>query len=122
VTPQVTGRVVIAASVPRFSAGILRVRLEDVSYADARATVLAQIELPGIAHDPSALTDAETGTVVSFSLTPSRDIEPDHDYSVRASLERGGDRESGRDQWQSDRSYPVLTRGFGSDVTVTIVA
>jgi hypothetical protein len=112
---------VIASSVPAFSAGVVRVRLEDVSYADRRATIVAEASVPGVAHDPATADRVPQGpgTVVPFSLTPSRDIESDHDYSVRAWLDRAG-RSPDSAELHSDRTYPVLTRGFGSDVTVVL--
>ena len=119
--PQVTGRVVIASSVPAFSAGVVRVRLEDVSYADRRATIVAEASVPGVSHDPSTVDRVQegAGTLVPFSLTPSRDIESDHDYAVRAWLDRAG-RPPDSAELRSDRSYPVLTRGLGSDVTIVL--
>ena len=114
----VTGRVVIAASVRPFAAGVLHVRLEDVSYADAAAPLVAEAVIPGIAHDPARTGDGKT--VVGFRLTPSGEIDPERDYSVRVWLDRDGDGQPGSgDEW-SDQAYRVLTRGFGTDVTVAL--
>jgi len=117
---MLTGRVVISASVSRFSAGVLHVRLEDVSYADERATVIAETAIAGIAHDPSVAGRSEPETIVPFSLTLSSGIDPDRDYSVRAWLDRDGDGRPGSSDLWSDQSYRVLTRGSGSDVTMAL--
>lgn len=119
---QITGRVVISPFVPRLTGGVVRIELEQVNYADARATVVARTAVSGIEHDPG---DAEgrgdgMGTVIPFTLTVSGAIEPGYDYSIRAWLDREGDLRPGRHHARSDRSYPVLTRGFGSDVTVRL--
>lgn len=124
-TPPVTGRVVIAASVPGFVAGALHVQLEDVSQIDARAKVIARTDVDGITHEPANLRNAESdtlpaGTVVPFTLIPSTAIEAERSYTVRARLDRGRFSDSGPAQIWSDQSYPVLTRGFGSDVTIVL--
>jgi hypothetical protein len=118
VTPVVTGRVVITASVTAFAAGVVHVRLEDVSYADAAAPVVAETVVSGVSHDPAR--SAERSTVVAFRLAPAGEIDPEHDYSVRVWLDRDGDGQpSSGDIW-SDQAYPVLTRGFGTEVTVVL--
>ena len=109
----------IAASVSRFVGGVIHVRLEDVSYADKPATVVAETVIRGIAHDP-ARPESRSGTVLPFSLDPTTDIIADHDYAVRAWLNPDGDEQAGVGTVWSDESYRVLTRGFGSDVTVKL--
>lgn len=113
-----TGRIVIAASVRRFTAGSVNVQLEDVSYADAAAPIVARTVIPGIAHDPGR--GSEGTTIVGFSLTPSGPIDPEHDYAVRAWLDRDGDGQPGSGDVWSDQACRVLTRGFGTEVTITL--
>jgi hypothetical protein len=125
VKPRVTGRVVIATSVPGFVAGALHVQLEDVSAIDAPARVVARMDVDGITHEPARLRNAKSdtdpaGTVVTFTLIPSTAIEAEHSYSVRVRLDRGRGGDPGPDHVWSDQSYPVLTRGFGSDVTIVL--
>jgi uncharacterized lipoprotein YbaY len=121
VKPTLVGRVVIPGSVPAFSSGTLQVWLEDVSYADRAATVVAEATISGVSHVPArvAAGDREE-TVVRFSLVPSQEIDPTRDYSVRATLTvpAGVSQEGLR--MDSDQSYPVLTRGFGAEVTVVL--
>lgn len=115
--PVVTGRVVIAASVGAFPAGAVHVRLEDVSYADAAAPLVAETVISGVAHDP---TPTGASTVVAFRMAPFGRIDPEHDYAVRVWLDRDGDGQPGSGDLWSDETRPVLTRGFGTDVTVLI--
>lgn len=113
----ISGRVVIAASVPPFTAGVVHVRLEDVSNADARASLIAEAVIPDVSHDPAT---HEGPTVVMFRLTAPDVLAADRDFSVRVWVDCDGDgRPSSRDVW-SDQAYRVLTRGFGTDVTVTV--
>jgi hypothetical protein len=113
----VSGRVVIGASVAPFTSGVVHVRLEDVSFADKRASLVGEAVIRGITHDPRRSAGS---TVVAFRVTPDRAIEDDHDYSVRVWLDCDGDgKPSSHDVW-SGQACPVLTRGFGSDVTVTV--
>jgi len=117
----VSGRVVIPASVPAFSAGTLRVWLEDVSYADRAAVVVAGATIAGVSHAPQPVGQEHRGTtVIAFGLQPTHDLDPASDYSVRVSLDVPAG--AGRDALvvENDRSYPVLTRGHGSDVTVVL--
>ena len=119
--PRLAGRVVIPPSVPPFSAGTLQVWLEDVSYADRAAVVVAETTVADVTHAPGPAASAdEEGTVIDFSLEPLREIEPTADYSVRVSLDALAG--SGNDAlaMDSDRTYPVLTRGHGAEVTVVL--
>ena len=91
-------------------------QLEDVSYADRPSVVVAETTVSGVNHDPAR----PDGTTVSFSLSPSRDIDPAADYSVRASLIQGDADDRAAVQIHTDQTYPVLTRGFGNDVTIVL--
>jgi hypothetical protein len=95
----------------------VHVRLEKMSFADGRASLVGEAVIRGITHDPRL---SEGGTEVAFRIAPDRAIQDDHDYSVRVWLDCDGDgKPSSYDVW-SDQTYPVLTRGFGTDVTVTV--
>jgi uncharacterized lipoprotein YbaY len=118
VIPVVTGRVVITASVTAFAGGEVHVRLEDVSYADAAAPLVAETVVSAVTHDPAR--SAEGSTVVAFRLAPSGEIDPQHDYAVRVWLDHDGDGQPSTGDMWSDQAYPVLTRGFGTEVTVVL--
>lgn len=85
---------------------VFEATLEDVSRADAPATVLgrARIEHPGqppirfhIAYDPAR-------------------IDARHSYTVRGRVTLDGEL-----LFTTDRSYPVLTRGAGRNVALTLI-
>jgi len=118
VNAVVTGQVVIAASVAAFAAGVLHVRLEDVSYADAGATQVAETIVSEVTHDPARSGDGQT--VIAFRIAVADEIDPGHDYSVRVWLDRDGDGKPGTGDLWSDQAYPVLTRGFGTEVTIAL--
>jgi hypothetical protein len=118
VIPEVTVKVVIGASVALFPAGALHVRLEDTSYADAAAQLVAEAMVPGVRHNPAGQPDG--ATVVTVKLTTSAAIDPEHDYSVRVWLDRDGDGQPGSGDLWSDETHRVLTRGFGIEVTVIL--
>jgi hypothetical protein len=115
----ITGRVVIAGSVRHFTGGVLRVRLEDVSYVDTAAKMVAEAVIHGVSH-PSENAPAGSNTVVPFSLEAIVEIIANHDYAVRASLEADDAGHEHRFTIRSDQAYRVLTRGYGSDVTVAL--
>ena len=116
--PVVSGRVVITGSVGAFAAGVVHVRVEDVSYADAAAPVVGEIAVSGVTHDPARAPEGRT--VVAFRIEVLGTIDPEHDYSVRVWLDRDGDGRPGHGDMWSDQAYRVLTRGFGAEVTVVL--
>ena len=59
-------------------------------------------------------------TVVAFRIAAAGTIDPEHDYSVRVWLDRDGDGQPGSGDMWSDQAYRVLTRGFGTEVTVIL--
>ena len=82
----VSGTLVIGAGTPSFQDGSAHVRLEDVSYADAAATLIAEATIPNISHSNGH------ETTIPFSLprgpsTPA--IARDNDYAVRARVDPG---------------------------------
>lgn len=116
--PLVTGEVWVSPGVSAFREATLRVRLEDTGRADARARVIAEAVVPGVSHSPQE----GRGARIPFALrgaqgTPA--VDPRSRYTVRAWFE-GGERTGPAEYLGSDRSYPVLTHGFGSYVIVRI--
>lgn len=115
--PLVTGQVVIAAGVPGWEAATVHIYLEDISYADERAKVVAKVELRGVRHNPAG------ETAIPFALHAPPDaprIERRADYSVRVWVDHDGDGRKGPGDLYSDQTYPVLTQGFGTAVTVRL--
>ena len=121
VAPLVTGQVVIAAAAPAFCGAIAHVYLEDVSYVDAAAAVVAEAVIPDVRHEPTG--DGGDGTLLPFALHAppgATTVDPRNDYAVRVWVDRDGDGQQGPGDLYSDQSYRVLTRGFGRTVTIMI--
>ena len=113
----VSGRLMIGAGVPTFQDGRAHVRLEDISYADAAATVVAETAIPNVSHSKGRKTE------IPFSLQrgPSTPAKAEgNDYAVRARVDPGNGEKSGEDSLYSEQSYRVLTRGFGNTVTISL--
>jgi hypothetical protein len=51
--PLVTGQIVIASGTPAFDHATVYVHLEDISYANAAASVVAETISPNARHPPS---------------------------------------------------------------------
>ena len=117
----ITGQIVIATTVRPLSSATIHVYLEDVSFADAPASAIAQIQLVHVNHPTDATNDAPT--VLPFVIrldTKSVVIEPTADYSLRVWVDADGDGQPGAGDLFSDQSYPVLTHGFGTSAVITV--
>jgi hypothetical protein len=123
--PLVTGQVIIADQSPALADASVHISLEDVSRADAPATTVAETVILHVCHRPSqpGSRDNRGGTVLGFALraglgAPAIDLGSD--YAVRVWVDRDGDGRPGPGDLYSDQRYPVLTRGFGNTVTITL--
>lgn len=113
-TTFVRGRILISPATKAFKRGTAHVFLEDVSFADAPARILAKTEIGSIVHrsnDPAAAAE----TVVSFQIDFSDDVlDSKNHYSLRVWIDVDSDgKQSGNDLY-SDQIYPVLTHGAGN--------
>jgi hypothetical protein len=115
----VTGALVIASATRPFRGATAHVYLEDISYADAAAVVVAETSLPDLVHDPSANGGRDSIFPFSLWVLPSTELSPGNDYTVRAWVDRDSDGTRGAGDLYSDQSYRVLTHGFGKVVTIT---
>ena len=116
----VTGELVISAAVAPFQGATAHLYLEDISYADAPAVVLADATIADLRHDPSATSDGDTVVPFALRARPSSPIARRNDYAVRAWVDRDSDGTTGPADLFSDQSYRVLTQGFGSTVTIRL--
>ena len=87
---------------------VLTVRVEDVSRADASATVLAETR--------EAFGQRQVPLAYSVKV-PRSAIDPRMRYAVRATISVGGDL-----RFTTTRSYPVLTHGAPNTVDLTLAA
>ncbi|MBC7921341.1 MAG: YbaY family lipoprotein [Ferruginibacter sp.] len=124
--PTVTGRIIIASGVPALTDATAHLRLEDISYADREAVLLAETLIQNVCHPP--LTEGnrqEAVTVLAFELRVDAGagiIDPSHEYAVRVWVDCNGDGKEGTGDLYSDQRYRVLTRGFGRAVTIVLDA
>lgn len=111
-----TGTVVIPGEVEAFRDAVLRLRLEEVSRADAPAATLAEAVLTGLRHagPPSGATRVPFCMPVPPDVW--RAVDPRRDYAMRARLEFPGGPAAARASLSSSERRPVLTRGFGRQV------
>ena len=102
VSGRVTGTVTYRERIALLPGSVVRVTLQDVSRADAPATVLAE----------QTITTAGENVPIPFELSydPAH-IDPRHRYVVRAEIRDG----AGALQWTSDTAYPTITVGAPSD-------
>jgi putative lipoprotein len=84
----------------------LRVRVEDVSRADARATVVGQETVRSVSAVPIAF---------AVPYDPAR-IEASHRYAVRAEIRNG----AGDLLWTTTEAYPALTHGAPTEIQIVL--
>ena len=109
---RLTGRLLIdSAALPSGRRATVYVRLLEAGEQDAPATRVGQVVLRDV--DLAALR----GGSVEFQID-APPLEPRGTYVVRALADMDGDGETGKGDYCSTVSYPVLTRGHPADVTV----
>jgi putative lipoprotein len=89
------------------------VELENISRADAPSEVVASLQLyPG---------ELRGGDLISLELeVPMDALDQRHLYSVRVHVDMTGSGEVERGDFITMQSFPVLTRGYGDNVRVTV--
>lgn len=101
------GLVVIPAAAPSIDNGAVHVRLENVTRADAAATVVAEVVVRNVSHKSGA------GTEVAFELTPPSSVvlDPRDRHVLRAWVE--AESADTRATLYSDESHPVSAGALG---------
>ncbi len=112
---SVGGRVLISNSHPAFRGGVVYVRLEEISRADAESALIAELIIENIDHG-----DTETEIPFRLEIPVDGRIEPMGMYSVRVWVDTDGDGKRAPDDLYSDRAYRVLTYGFGDYVEIKL--
>jgi heat shock protein HslJ/uncharacterized lipoprotein YbaY len=109
----VTGTIVFPDDVTAGPPATVHVRIEDVSRADAPATVLAEVTLEAVDVPPAA------GEAVTFAI-PVDTYDPRLRYAVRVHVDRDGDGRVSSGDLVSTTHVPVLTHDGGTEVTVPV--
>lgn len=112
---EVAGQIVIAENFSAFDKATAHIYLEDISRSDAESIIVEETVVENIKHN-----ERETKIPFRLKIADENVINPQNFYSVRLWIDIDGDgRESAADLY-SDRSYRVLTRGFGNSVKIKI--
>ena len=113
VPTTITGTIIFPAETPAGSAATIIIRLEDVSRADAPATILASITLEDVPVPPAA------GEQVSFTLAVES-FDSRARYTVRVHVDPDGDGQVSKGDLLTTSHIPVLTYGGGTEVQVPV--
>lgn len=111
--PLVKGEIFLEDAQRSFAGATVHVRLEDVRYADAPSRVVAEHTIRDVSH--------ESGIehIVSFTLYGDAPDEKGS-YIVTAHLDLSGQGRITPGDYLSMESYPVLTHGRPSQVSVHV--
>ena len=110
---SLTVQVVFDAGAPAFQAGTLYGYVEDVSRADAAADSLGSFVLPDVSHAAGESAGPEFTLEVGVP-------DPNAQLAVRVHIDLTGNGRYSRGDFITMESYPVLTRGHPSLVTVRL--
>jgi uncharacterized lipoprotein YbaY len=109
----VRGEVVLGGEVRSFSGATVYVRLEDVSRADAAATVIAEQVLRRVVH-----RQGRRATLAFELHGPAPDEQAT--YAVRVHVDVDGDGRVSPGDYISVESHPVLTFGYPRQIEVRV--
>ena len=109
----VKGEVILSQELDSFNNATVDVYLEDVSYQDALAKIVAQSAIAEVSHSLG------TENRVEFSLQAKK-IDFQASYSIRVHITLHGDEQIHLGDYISTQSYPVLTRGYPDRVLVRV--
>lgn len=110
---EVEGEILLTPEMKPFQGVTVRVRLLDVSRADAPARIVAEEEIPSVSHAPGATER------VPFRLRASSLNERAH-YIVAAHIDVQGTGETQVGDFITMESYPVATFGRPDRVVVRV--
>ena len=111
--PLVKGRVRFDEDAPPFTGATMYVRLENMTLADRTSEVVGDYVERDVAFDP------KTAKVLSFAIA-GKAPDPRASYAVRVHIDIDGDGEVSRGDFISMQSYPVITFGHPSEVSILV--
>jgi uncharacterized lipoprotein YbaY len=112
VSAVISGLAIFSDAAPEVSGAVARILVEEVSRADAPASLVAQMEIPGPILRP------EQGAL-PFSLRVEG-IDPQKHYAVRIHIDVDRDGQVSRGDHISTESHPVVTYGAPTHVQVRV--
>ena len=112
-TRTVRGEIALPTSGPLGTSADVIVQVEDVSRADAPSIVVGEQRQHGVF--------LHGGAVLPFAVEiPARFIDERRSYSVRVHINMSGSGNVEVGDLVSTQTYPVLTRGYGSEARITV--
>jgi hypothetical protein len=109
----VSVQILLGGEVRSFTGATVYVRLEDVSYADAPASLIAEDIIQNVSH--TAGNDEKLYSSL-YGQIPNQQSR----YSVRVHLDLDGDYQVSYGDYISMESYPVLTYGYPNEILVRV--
>jgi hypothetical protein len=109
----VKGNVTFEKAARPFTGATMHVRLERITGADIASETVGAYVKRGIAFDPSTSDD------LSFTIAGSR-ADPRASYVVRVHIDIDGDGEVSKGDFISMQSYPVITFGHPTEVSILV--
>lgn len=107
------GQIVFDDDVSAFRGATLYITLEDVTYTDERAVSVGRLVKTDVAYDPAV---REPLTFEMICEVPNRNAL----YSVRTHVDLDDDGKISHGDYVNTQSYPVLTRGHPSEISVYV--
>ena len=111
----VEGKITFEENAVAFSGAMMHIHLEKVTYTDAASEIIASYSRQEVSHNPQN----RDSDVLRFKLEVS-DLNPQDDYSIRAHIDLDRDGRISRGDYINMQSYPVLTRGHPSEVSILV--
>src|SRR4029450_1532387 len=111
--PLVKGKITFEEAAPPFTGATMYVRLERITAADIASEVVADYVERDVAFDP------KTFSVLSFAIACNLP-DPRDSYAVRGHIDVDGDGEVSKGDFVSMQSYPVITFGHPTEVSILV--
>ena len=111
---MVEGVIRLPEGAPAFTGATVRVRLLDVTRADAPSRTVAELTIPHVSHSGGA-------GGIAFAL-PAEGVDPRMHYVVHVRVDIEGNRRVSAGDFITTESHPVLTFGHPSRLTVRVRA
>lgn len=109
----VKGKITFEDGAPPFTGATMYVRLERITAADIASEVVADYVQRDVAFDP------KTPSVLSFAIA-CNPPDPRDSYAVRVHIDIDGDGEVSKGDFVSMQSYPVITFGHPTEVSILV--
>ncbi|PSB45492.1 hypothetical protein C7B80_16680 [Cyanosarcina cf. burmensis CCALA 770] len=109
----ITGEILFSAELGSFSGATVNVYLEDASFLDAPAKIVAKQVISHVAHEMGTENRVKFAFIGEIADIHAR-------YSLRVHTALHGNEQIQRGDYISMESYPVLTFGYPHQVTICV--